>query len=55
VDAFNLIPQLSNLSRNSEMHFSGASGQLYLDRNGQIVRQLPCAQFKNGVPTPISG
>lgn len=54
VDAYNLIPQLNNLERYRDVHFNGASGQLFLE-NGQIVRQLPCAKFKNGIPVVLNG
>jgi outer membrane PBP1 activator LpoA protein len=50
VDAYRLIPQLPALRKSPFARFEGATGSLSLDAAGQIHRDLPWAQFRNGLP-----
>ncbi len=51
-DAYRLIPLL-NRSDPGEVLYSGLSGQLSLDREGRVHRQLVFAQMREGRPTPL--
>lgn len=53
VDAYNLIPFLGRLQGKSYERFSGQTGNLYLDSDNRIHRELLWAQFNRGVPTLI--
>lgn len=55
VDSFNLMMQLKQLSASSSRNLSGATGTLYLDSQHRVVRQLACAQFRQGVPVLLYG
>jgi uncharacterized protein len=48
VDASHLAQQLSRLEQSTSQTLAGATGQLTLNNQHRIVRQLPCAQFRNG-------
>ncbi len=48
VDALHLTRQLSRLNQSPSQTLSGATGQLTLNNQHRIVRQLPCAQFRRG-------
>jgi uncharacterized protein len=48
VDAFHIIQQLPRLTQSSSQILEGATGQLTLNTQRRIVRQLPCAQFLRG-------
>lgn len=50
IDAFNLYPYLPQMKQNPGAFFSGETGKLTLDTHLHISRNLPWAQFKNGVP-----
>ncbi|MFW2372287.1 MAG: penicillin-binding protein activator [Gammaproteobacteria bacterium] len=52
-DAYNLIPFLGRLQSRSYERFSGQTGNLHLDQNNRIHRELLWAQFVRGVPTLI--
>jgi len=47
-DAYRLVPELNQLSRNPEIHYQGATGTLSINERGQIERSMPWAQFKQG-------
>jgi len=55
-DAYQLIPQLNSLSRSSDLHFQGATGELSISESGQIHREPQWGQFTDGILTalPIS-
>lgn len=53
VDAFHIIQQLGRL-QSSQQALQGTTGVLSLNKQHRIVRQLPCAQFRNGYVVPIS-
>jgi len=53
VDAYNVIPFLGRLQSKDYERFSGQTGNLYLDKNNRIHRELLSAQFKRGIPTLI--
>ncbi len=49
-DAYRLIPWLRYLRSHRQDHFSGATGNLYLDNSNRIHRQLIWARFRGGKP-----
>lgn len=48
IDAFHIIQQLGRLNESSQQTLQGTTGILSLSNQHRIVRQLPCAQFRNG-------
>ncbi|HEC59886.1 hypothetical protein LCGC14_0914270 [marine sediment metagenome] len=48
-DAYNLVPQLNNLSQSPESSFSGATGELSINTTGQVIRIPKWAKFNNGL------
>lgn len=48
IDAFHIIQQLGRLKLSSQQTLQGTTGILSLTSQHRIVRQLPCAQFRNG-------
>lgn len=50
VDAFQLAMQLDKLDSNEITVIQGPSGTLFLNQDRYILRQLPCAKFKRGIP-----
>lgn len=52
-DAYNLIPFLGRLQAKPYERFSGQTGNLHLDPNNRIHRELLWAQFVSGIPTLI--
>jgi outer membrane PBP1 activator LpoA protein len=50
IDAYRIIPYLSQLGGNMFGAYRGVSGNLSLDRQGQITRTLRCAKFHRGLP-----
>jgi hypothetical protein len=53
VDAFHVIQQVGRLNQSPQQTLQGATGILSLNSQHRIVRQLPCAQFRNGYLVPI--
>ncbi|MEY8246900.1 MAG: penicillin-binding protein activator [Bermanella sp.] len=53
LDAYRLHPRLGQISVLSQSTVQGQSGQLTMDRHGQIIRNLPFAQFKKGLAKKI--
>lgn len=49
-DAYQLVPVLLRLQKFPHEQFSGATGQLRLDADHRVVRQLAWARFVTGVP-----
>lgn len=47
-DAYRLIPELARLSRNQNESFAGATGELSLNGQGQIRRDMPWGRFREG-------
>ncbi len=54
-DAFRIIPYLAQMRVQQGMRVSGASGNLYLDRDGLVRRSLTWARFSGGVPVLLGG
>ncbi len=52
IDAYRLIPSLRYLRTHPQEHFRGATGNLYLDGQNRVHRQLVWARFKGGRPRP---
>ncbi len=48
IDAYHLIKNLPQLT--NQQTISGATGNLFLNNQHRIVRQLTCAKFNNGIP-----
>ena len=48
-DAYNLIPELNQLSRSPESSVKGATGDLSINQIGQIIRTPNWAKFNNGL------
>jgi outer membrane PBP1 activator LpoA protein len=53
IDAYRLIPHLGRLSMEKTEHYEGETGNLKLDKNGRILRQLLWVKFVNGEPRLI--
>jgi len=53
IDAFHLASRLSLLKEVAGSSYEGFSGQLSLDKNQRIVRQLPWATFRYGQVQPL--
>lgn len=53
IDAFHIIQNLEALKQSPLQTLQGATGILSLNNQHRIVRQLPCAQFRNGNIYPI--
>ncbi len=54
IDAFQLTPYLQGLSDGSFARHPGVTGDLYIDRQHQVHRDLLWSQFKRGRPTPLA-
>lgn len=50
MDSYRLLPYLDWLATHQGERFPGASGELSIDRQGQVQRELPCARFQSGHP-----
>lgn len=48
-DAYNLIPELNQLSRSPELSMQGATGELSINQAGLVIRQPKWAIFKHGL------
>jgi hypothetical protein len=53
VDAYRLIPELNQLSRDSLIVMPGATGKLSINEIGQVTRITPMGKFKQGRLEPI--
>jgi outer membrane PBP1 activator LpoA protein len=53
LDSYRLIPYLPRLSSKSYERFEGVTGNLSLDDQGRVHRQLKWSQFKGGTPKPL--
>ncbi|MEN9916661.1 MAG: hypothetical protein RLY40_593 [Pseudomonadota bacterium] len=53
IDAFHIIQNLAILKQSPQQTLQGATGILSLNSQHRIVRQLSCAQFRNGNIFPI--
>jgi len=53
VDAFNIIQNLQYLQSHDYARFSGETGNISMDENLRLHRELLWAQFKNGVPVHL--
>jgi outer membrane PBP1 activator LpoA protein len=52
IDAYNLVPRLSQMKTSSQTRYNGATGTLNLQAGNRIQRQLHCAQFAGGSLQP---
>lgn len=53
IDAYRLIGYLNGMHNNHQGHINAETGNLYLDENNRIHRQLLWAQFRSGKPRLI--
>ena len=53
VDAFRLIPQLARLDVQRDYRYDGQTGELSMNADGRIRRQLSWARFVDGSPVPL--
>jgi hypothetical protein len=53
IDAFNIIQNLKYLQSHEYARFSGETGNISMDENLRLHRELIWAQFKNGVPVHL--
>ncbi len=53
IDAYRLISHLNSMRGNQQNHINAETGNLYLDENNRIHRQLLWARFKSGKPQLI--
>ncbi len=53
IDAFNLVQNLKYLRSREYARFSGETGNISMDENQRLHRELLWARFKNGVPVYI--
>ncbi len=55
IDAFQLYPRLGQIKVLKNSRMRGQTGQLAMDRHGQIIRSLPFAVFEKGLAKKIQG
>jgi outer membrane PBP1 activator LpoA protein len=53
LDAYRLVPSVHARALAPGEHFQGYTGSLYNNGNGRILRDLPCARFRNGKVVPL--
>lgn len=53
VDALQIMPNLQGLQDGSFSRHPGVTGDLYLDKDRRVHRELAWAQFQNGQPSPL--
>ena len=51
MDIFNILPLLQRMRENPLLHYQGLSGNLSIDKNGIIHREMLWASFRKGSPT----
>lgn len=51
LDAYALAPRVARFRYQQAMKYSGATGNLSVNRNGEVTRDLIFAKFVNGTPT----
>ncbi|MEX0614787.1 MAG: penicillin-binding protein activator, partial [Methylophaga sp.] len=54
VDAYRLIDQLAELSRNVNNSYDGVTGRLQINQDGHVRRQMSQGIFKDGLLEPLS-
>ncbi len=50
MDIFSILPVIERMGENPMLHFQGVSGNLSIDENGIIHREMLWASFRNGSP-----
>lgn len=53
IDAYRLLPQIKRLAVRDYEHFPGVTGQLWIDAQHQVHRELLWARFVDGIPQPL--
>jgi outer membrane PBP1 activator LpoA protein len=51
MDVFSILPRLQQMRNNPQLYYQGLSGNLSIDENGTINRQMLWARFSKGRPT----
>ena len=52
-DAYNLVPELQQMSVLNDYSIAGLSGLLFMDQEGKIHRQLSWGQYRRGKVVPV--
>lgn len=52
-DAYLLYPRLSQLQQSPGSQVDGYTGALHINGTRQVTRDMECAVFRNGLPTPL--
>ncbi|MDO8827164.1 penicillin-binding protein activator [Methylophaga sp.] len=53
VDAYRMIPFLTAMSSSEDEKYQGATGELSINKQGQIERLMPIATIRNGLIEPL--
>lgn len=53
VDAYHIIHNLAYLGSHTKARFAGETGNIYIDSNNRLHRELLWAKFRNGIPVYI--
>jgi len=53
-DAWNLLPWFEVMRRDPDFRFPGASGYYHIGPGGLLMREPAFAEFRNGLPMPLS-
>lgn len=51
MDIYAILPRLQRMRSNSQLYYQGLSGNLYIEENGIVNRQMLWARFRKGKPT----
>ena len=51
MDIYAILPRLERMRSNSQLYYQGLSGNLYIEENGIVNRQMLWARFRKGKPT----
>jgi hypothetical protein len=54
VDAYRLVAELNSMSRDEQQVYHGATGDLTVNGQGQVQREMPWGRFKNGHLEPLN-
>ena len=54
IDAFRIVPYLRRLKERDYERYEGLTGNLYIDAQGRMHRELKWAQFENGQPRVLA-
>ena len=52
IDAWNLLPWLPLMRKDTDLHYPGAVGSLFMNQHGRLLREPAWARFSRGRPVP---